>query len=75
MSERTYVIGVPLCITIIERDDSHVEVRLDVDLTEAAGRDLEGVGFGEITEADLERDLALIEERIGGIRNNLSVNL
>lgn len=67
---RTYVIGVPLALTV----DDYGRVTLDVDLAEAAGRDLEPCDEGQ-PERTLLVDSEVLSEAVARIGNCLTVTI
>lgn len=68
MSERNYVVGLPVCVTV--HDDGRVT--LDVDLAEISDV-LENVE-GEITPA-VEADVDTMSEAVGRIGNCLTMTI
>lgn len=67
---RTYVIGVPLALTI----DDYGRVTLDVDLSEAAGRDLEPCQEGQPEEAFIA-DADSLSEAVARLGNCLTLTI
>lgn len=64
---RTYVIGLPVAITV----DDYGRVTLDLDLAEAGGRDLETCEEG-LPEAVFLADSETVSEAVGRLGNCLT---